>query len=139
MTAAIRAWRVAPAGTPRWDELRVIRKFVWFFVLLPAGALLVAFAVANRHSVDIVLDPFSPGAPALAVQAPLFLLLFGALILGLVIGGMVTWVGQRRWRRAAKRRSAEAAGLRREREQLARQLELANRPAIPVTTAEPAQ
>lgn len=109
----------------------MLRKFTWFFLLLPGGALLVALAVANRHAVNLILDPFSPGAPALAFEAPLFLLLFAALILGLVIGGIVTWFGQRRWRRAAKRRSAEAAGLRREREQLSRQLEVASQPKIP--------
>lgn len=114
----------------------MLRKFVWLFVLLPVGALLVALAVANRHAVDLVLDPFSPGAPALAFEIPLFLLLFGTLIAGVVIGGLVTWFSQRRWRRAAKRRAAEAASLRREREQLARQLEIANQPKIAGAPAE---
>jgi uncharacterized integral membrane protein len=114
----------------------VLRKFLWFFILLPVGVLLVALAVANRHAVSVILDPFSPAAPALAFEMPLFLLLFATLALGLVIGGMVTWFGQRRWRRAAKRRGVEAAGLRREREQLSRQLELANRPKIAGATAE---
>lgn len=108
----------------------MIRRFLWIFLLLPAGVLLVALAVANSQAVSVVLDPFSPGAPVLAFEMPLFLLLFGTLILGLVIGGIVTWFGQRRWRRAAKRRGAEAEGLRREREQLARQLELARQPKI---------
>lgn len=108
----------------------MLRKFTWFFLLLPAGALLVALSVANRHTVRLILDPFSPGAPALAVETPLFLLLFGVLIAGLVTGGAVSWLGQRRWRRAAKRRSAEAESLRREREQLSRQLDAANRPKI---------
>jgi hypothetical protein len=57
-------------------------------------------------------DPFHADPPAHAFPAPLVLLLYGALILGLVIGGMAAWARQGRWRRAARRIEADAEKLR---------------------------
>ncbi|QRG08361.1 DUF1049 domain-containing protein [Xanthobacter dioxanivorans] len=70
---------------------------------LPLSILAVALAVANRKAVTLSLDPFSPDAPALAVTLPLFAVVFGALILGVVAGGTVTWLRQGRFRREARR------------------------------------
>lgn len=100
-------------------------------VVLPAGVLLVAFAVANRHDVRLILDPFAPDNPVLALEAPLYLFLFAAAIAGLLLGGAATWLGQRRWRRTARRRSQEAAEWRREADKLNRQLETATQPTLP--------
>ena len=109
----------------------VVRFFVWFVVVLPAGVLLVALAVANRHNVSVVLDPFSPANPVLAYEMPLFILVFGSLMAGLLMGGMATWLGQARWRHTARRRSEEARHLRSETAQLSRQLEAATQPRLP--------
>ena len=69
----------------------VFRKFVLLFVIFPAGAVLVAFALANRHLVRLNLDPFSSEDPFLALDAPLFLFLLAALITGLLLGVEVHW------------------------------------------------
>ena len=91
-----------------------MRRFILLLLLVPLTAIIVLFSVANRHTVTVSLDPFHAGAPALAFPAPLFVLLFGALILGLVIGGMAAWARQGRWRRTARRAESEAERLRAE-------------------------
>lgn len=99
--------------------------------MAPVGVVLIAFAVANRHAVRLVLDPFAPGNPALAIEGPMFLFLIAALIFGLLVGGAATWLTQGRWRKAARRRSREAAELRRETERLNRQIQAKERPQLP--------
>ena len=78
----------------------MFKKFLWLFLILPAGLILVIFAVANRHSVRLNLDPFSPDNPYLAFEAPLFFYLFVTLCAGLMLGGCATWFTQRKWRRS---------------------------------------
>ena len=100
----------------------MFRKFVWLFLVLPAGVLLVALALANRHAVRLNLDPFSSENPFLAIEAPLFVYLQGALLLGLVLGGSLTWLKQGRWRKASRQGEREADTLRVMNRQLDEQL-----------------
>jgi len=100
----------------------VLRRIVLLLIVLPVSIGVVALAVANRHAVSLVLDPF---AGNLAVQLPLFVLLFAALILGVVLGGAAVWFRQGRYRRAARaagrdarRASAEAEQLRAEHQRI---------------------
>ncbi|WP_378945464.1 DUF1049 domain-containing protein [Mesorhizobium sp. ANAO-SY3R2] len=81
-------------------------------VLVPLAIILIALAVANRAPTAFTLDPFNPGNPALTVQAPLFVLLFLALGLGLILGGAITWFKQGRYRKIARQRGLEAESLR---------------------------
>ena len=81
-------------------------------VLVPLAIVLIALAVANRAPIAFTLDPFNPGNPGLTVQAPLFVLLFLALGLGVILGSAVTWVKQSRHRKVARQRSLEAESLR---------------------------
>jgi hypothetical protein len=66
------------------------------------------FAVANRHFVTVSFDPFNTVEPALSASLPLFALIIAVAILGVVVGGLATWFGQRHWRRAARRHEADA-------------------------------
>lgn len=87
---------------------------LWVLVFAPLGVVLVALAVANRASTPFTLDPFNPGNPPLTAELPLFVWLFSALALGLVVGSLVTWIKQGRYRRLAREREAEVARLRQE-------------------------
>lgn len=87
----------------------MLRKLFWFLVILPPAVVLIALAVSNRHMVRLVLDPLSPADQALAIETPLFLLLFAALLLGLLLGGFATWLGQGKWRKRARSEKREAA------------------------------
>lgn len=101
----------------------MLRRLVSLLIAFPLGIILVAIAIANRHPVSLVLDPFNPETPALAVSLPFYAYLIGALVVGVMLGGTATWVGQSRWRRTARiqgqraqRYEAEAERLTRERE-----------------------
>ena len=86
-------------------------RLVSFIILLPLAVVLIALAVANRDAVLFTIDPFNPGNPLLSWQAPLFVLLFFMLIIGLVLGSVATWFAQGKYRRSARDARAEAAKL----------------------------
>jgi uncharacterized integral membrane protein len=99
-----------------------MRKFLTYLVVIPLGLIFIAFAVANRHLVTVSFDPFNSSDPSLAVSMPLFALILAVAMVGVIAGGCATWLGQRHWRRAARRHEADAraargelAGLREER------------------------
>jgi uncharacterized integral membrane protein len=92
----------------------MFRKIVSAVILLPLAVVIIIFAVANRQSVTVSFDPFSTASPAYAVTLPLFLLVVMLIILGMLIGGTVAWIGQARWRRAARRLDADVRALRQE-------------------------
>ncbi|MGF1651083.1 MAG: LapA family protein [Hyphomicrobiaceae bacterium] len=86
-----------------------------------AAGLLVTLALANRHYVNLVLDPFNPANPALSVGIPFYFFLIGALTLGVIIGGLSVWMSQGKWRRIARQRTQEAMRWKGEVERLTRE------------------
>jgi uncharacterized integral membrane protein len=89
----------------------MFRKIVMAIIIIPLVAVIVAFAVANRQTVTVSLDPFSSVNPAYAATVPLFILIFAVLILGVLIGGIAAWLRQSKWRRTARRLDAEVRAL----------------------------
>jgi uncharacterized integral membrane protein len=89
----------------------VLRKIVAALILVPLAIVIIAFAVANRQSVTVSLDPFSSAAPAASLTLPLFALIIVLLIVGVIVGGVAAWLGQGRWRRAARRLEREVSEL----------------------------
>ena len=94
-------------------------RFLKSLVLLPVAALVILLAVANRSVVRLSFDPFSADAPVFSVDLPLYAILFGAVALGIVVGGVFTWLGQGRsrsnalyHRRESMRHEREATRLR---------------------------
>jgi len=92
----------------------LLRKFATALILVPIAILIVAFAVANRQSVTVSLDPFGSEHPAASLALPLFGLVLVSLIAGVIIGGVAAWLGHGGARRAARRFEREVAELRRE-------------------------
>lgn len=95
-----------------------MRRFLILFVLLPLALIVVALSVANRQPVSLQLNPFAPLTSQWSLTAPMYVLLFAALVLGVVVGGVATWSRQRKWRQAARREHANAERLRQENERL---------------------
>jgi uncharacterized integral membrane protein len=91
-----------------------MRKFLAWILLAPVATLALLFAVANRRWITVSVDPFSQEAPAYAIDLPLFIVIFSALVLGVLIGGTAVWFGRLRWQMAAHRAEREAARLRAE-------------------------
>ena len=108
-----------------------LRKVVAAVILVPLAILIVAFAVANREKVTIALDPFGPNSAAAWQTQPLFVVVIGALILGVVVGGIAAWLRQTKWRRTARRLEREVANLRAE-------VDTLKRGSVPVNIPEAA-
>lgn len=104
-----------------------MKTFLKAIVLVPVAVLAIAFAVANREFVTVSFDPFTAGAPTLAMNAPLYLIVFFLLSCGVVIGGVASWLGQGRYRSAARRNGAEAREARAENSKLRTELDIQSR------------
>src|ERR1700749_1899384 len=91
-----------------------MRKIINAIVIVPLALILLAFAVANRRFVIVSFNPFDSDDMTMALTLPLFIVIIGSVITGVIAGGVATWIGQRHWRRAARRNEAEASHARQE-------------------------
>ena len=103
--------------------MKAIKHILQALILLPVAIVLVSLAVANRQSVQLALDPFSPEQPALQVNIPLYLVVFGALLCGILIGGVMAWFKQGRHRKAARENRYEAKKWRNEADRQQKRIE----------------
>ncbi len=84
-------------------------RFLKLVLIAPFAVLFLIFAFANRHIVTVSFDPFESGdIPAFAINAPLFVVIIVAIMIGVVAGGAATWLAQGKHRRAARQNRAEA-------------------------------
>lgn len=93
-------------------------------VAVPVAAILILFAMANRAWVAVSVDPFGSSG-AYAFQMPLFLIIFLAVMAGILIGGAADWLRQGRHRREARRNRAEMQRLELESARLRAQIDAA--------------
>ncbi|MGN8023524.1 LapA family protein [Phyllobacterium sp. 22229] len=92
----------------------MINRVVVVLILVPLAVILIALSVANRGLVTFTIDPFNPGNPGLSYAAPLFVWLFLALFVGLILGSFATWINQGRHRKLARQCKQETELLRME-------------------------
>lgn len=114
-------------------------RFLKGLVLLPIAVVVILLAVANRGPVSLSFDPFSE-VPAITATLPLYAVLFGAVALGIVVGGIFTWLGQGRARRTARSRGRTVRRLEEETARLRAAVPEPEplRPGLPARTALPA-
>ncbi len=99
-----------------------MRSLLRLLVYIPLGLLILYFALANRGSVKISLDPFPGGAASnLSFEAPLFLVVLTSVAVGVLAGGLSSWLTHAPLRRTAKQARAEASKVKSEIEQLRQQ------------------
>lgn len=96
-------------------------------ILVPLGLLAIVFAVANREIVTVSFDPFNTETPAFALSAPLFLAIILMIMLGVLIGGIATWLSQNHLRVALRQSRTEADRLRQELQDTRLELDLQRR------------
>lgn len=97
------------------------KRIVAWLVLLPLCALVLVFALANRHTVALSFNPLvGVDATAPGFGVPLFLVIYAVLFIGISLGGLAVWFTQGPHRHEEKR-------LRRENEKLKADLEHARR------------
>ena len=107
-------------------------------VLVPIAIVIILFAVANRQVATISLDPFNGETPALALSAPLFLLILLMVMLGVLVGGIATGLSQASVRTAGRSARTEVERLRRDLQETRLELDLVHRQSAarpPASTA----
>lgn len=78
-------------------------KHLSWIILFPLAVLLIVFSVTNRDVVAIDLWPFP-----VTIDVPLFALVFAAILVGVVWGGISAWLNGGKVRRTARLKSREA-------------------------------
>lgn len=74
-------------------------RFLFWLLAIPVAAAAACFAVANRGPVSLELWPLP-----FVVEAPAFLAVLLALVSGILLGGIATWISGGRARREMRRR-----------------------------------
>ncbi len=78
-------------------------KHLSWIILFPLAVLLIVFSVTNRDPVAIDLWPVP-----IMIDVPLIALVFAALLVGVVWGGISAWLNGSKVRRTARLKSREA-------------------------------
>lgn len=99
----------------------MLRRIAWMIAAFPLAVVLIALLIANRHSVQVILDPFRPETPAIALTMPLSVCIWLTLLAGVFIGSVATWLRQGRWRRSARLRAQESLKWQSEADRLVRE------------------
>ncbi len=104
--------------------------FSWIF-WVPVGVILITIAISNRQIVTFSINPISGIDPFFSVRLPLYLLLFSAILFGIIFGGIAAWLAQGKWRKSARHMTEEAAKWREEATQLRESSRASLQPALP--------
>lgn len=92
-------------------------KYLRYLVLLAIALCLLTVALANRGPVTLKALPEDLAGLAAAqwqVELPLFVVIFGGVAIGLLIGFVWEWLREHRHRSTASSKTREAARLQRE-------------------------
>ncbi len=96
-------------------------RYIKYALIAVFGAALIAVALANRGMVSIQLIP-SEVAGWFAVnpqtELPLFIIIFGSIVVGLLVGFVWEWIREHGQRAEAARQAREMRRLQREVERL---------------------
>ncbi|HLO76923.1 MAG TPA: lipopolysaccharide assembly protein LapA domain-containing protein [Magnetospirillum sp.] len=84
-------------------------RLIGWLLALPLSLLAVVFAVANRHDLRLDLWPLP-----WSLDLPVYLAVLGPLVLGMVLGGLATWLAGHRTRTAARHHRRRAESLERQ-------------------------
>jgi hypothetical protein len=94
--------------------MSVINRFFGALVFWPLAIIVIAIAIANRNVVLLSFDPFNATAPAVAFAVPLWVVIMGGVLVGLLLGGWSTYLAQAPARRAARMTEQKVKKLERE-------------------------
>lgn len=81
-------------------------KLLTWIILLPLAALIIVFAVVNRELTTINLWPLP-----FVIDLPLFSVIFGGALVGIVWGGIAAWSAAGSTRAKARERAREVHDL----------------------------
>ena len=86
----------------------MVKRIISLLILIPIAIVLIVLSVANRQAVTLALNPFDRGDQVMSVTLPFFIFLFFAIIVGMIIGSLVTWWNQGKYRSRARSSKKEA-------------------------------
>jgi uncharacterized integral membrane protein len=93
-----------------------ITRLITWLVVVPVALATVLFTLSNQEAVTLALFPLP-----FTVDAPLYLVGFGGVLLGFLAGAVIAWLSGHRWRRRAREAArdrhmaqVEVAGLKRQ-------------------------
>lgn len=92
-------------------------RFIRLLFIIALAVILVAVALANREIVTLSLFPANLDRYVQgewSINLPLFIVIFGAFAIGIVVGLVWEYLREAQLRREARHRSAEVARLERE-------------------------
>ncbi|WP_298838939.1 LapA family protein [uncultured Roseobacter sp.] len=92
-------------------------RYIRYACIAVFGAALIAVAIANRGLVSLQLIPSEVAgwfAVNPSIQLPLFLVIFGGIIVGLLVGFVWEWIREHTQRAEASRQARELRRLQRE-------------------------
>jgi len=81
-----------------------LKRIITALIVVPIALILVAFIIANREMMRVRFNPFADEGSGWIMQAPAFVFLFAFLGVGVVVGSVVTWAGQHKYRKKARHR-----------------------------------
>ncbi|WP_347403028.1 lipopolysaccharide assembly protein LapA domain-containing protein [Roseicyclus salinarum] len=96
--------------------MKIIRAIKYLFLILVAIALTI-LALANRGPVTLTLLPQELALWSgvdVAIELPLFLVILGGVVTGVLVGFVWEWLREHRYRTAARTNQREAQKLERE-------------------------
>lgn len=91
-----------------------MRRVLRWIIGAPIFLAVMFFAVANRRWVTLSLDPINETSPSLAIDMPLWLLLFLGIFIGIIVGWFFCWLAQGKWRKLARERQVQINKLKNE-------------------------
>ncbi len=108
-----------------------MKRILAYLTGIPVALVLAAFALANRQWITVSLDPITPADPWMAVDMPLWALLFAGIFIGLLAGGFTAWLKQGKWRKKARLAVYDLEEERTRARKLERKLEETAKTALP--------
>tara|TARA_R110002126_G_scaffold136226_1_gene280783 strand:- start:553 stop:888 length:336 start_codon:yes stop_codon:yes gene_type:complete len=86
----------------------MFKKIIRVVFFIPVAIILLFLSIANREPVSLALNPFDPADTFLSVSAPFFVFIFITLMIGMILGSVMTWFAQGKHRQRARQVSAES-------------------------------
>jgi putative membrane protein len=84
-------------------------RFIGWIIAVPVALIVIAFAIANRAPVGVHFDPLP-----YELDIPLWAAVIGALAFGFLLGALIRWLFDQRWRSEARHGRRHIRALERE-------------------------